>query len=144
MEAAGEWHLSRMLFPGLKGAAVLDLGRGYGWHSKYVVDCGAVSVLGIDLSERMIAEAIQKNADEKITYKVIGLEEYDYPANTYDCVIANLVVHYIKDLNTIYERVYSTLRVSGVFLFNIEHPVFTAGISEDWVYDTDGKSQYWR
>lgn len=143
LQAAGEWHQMRMLFPDLKGMAVLDLGCGYGWHSKYAADCGAASVLGIDLSEKMIAEAAKKNKDDKITYKVIGLEEYDYPVNTYDCVISNLVLHYIKDLDMIYKKVYSTLKPGGVFLFNIEHPVFTSGINQDWVYDENGKPQYW-
>ena len=30
-----------------------------------------------------------------------------------------------------------------MFVFNIEHPVFTAGIGQDWIYDKDGKPQYW-
>lgn len=29
------------------------------------------------------------------------------------------------------------------FLFNIEHPVFTAGVGQDWIYTDDGKPQYW-
>ena len=31
----------------------------------------------------------------------------------------------------------------NIFLFNIEHPVFTSGIREDWIYDKDGTPQYW-
>ena len=31
----------------------------------------------------------------------------------------------------------------GVFLFNIEHPVFTAGVGQDWIYNDEGKPQYW-
>ena len=30
-----------------------------------------------------------------------------------------------------------------MFLFNIEHPVFTAGIREDWIYGEDGRPLYW-
>ena len=26
---------------------------------------------------------------------------------------------------------------------NIEHPVFTAGVGQDWIYTDDGKPQYW-
>lgn len=143
LQAAGEWHQLQQLFPDLKGAAVLDLGCGYGWHSKYAVNCGAAVVLGIDLSEKMIAEAKRRNADERITYEVMGLEEYDYPANTYDCVISNLVLHYVEKLDEVYEKVYRTLKKGGVFLFNIEHPVFTAGVNEDWIYDEDGTPMAW-
>jgi hypothetical protein len=36
-----------------------------------------------------------------------------------------------------------TLKADGVFLLNIEHPVFTAGINQDWIYDSNGRSQHW-
>ena len=61
-EAAGEWHQLKPLFPDLKNKTVLDLGCGYGWHCKYAADNGAASVLGIDLSEKMIAEALKRNS----------------------------------------------------------------------------------
>ena len=38
---------------------------------------------------------------------------------------------------------YCTLKVGGYFLFNIEHPTFTAGVNEDWIYDENGKPKYW-
>ncbi|MFQ8600484.1 MAG: class I SAM-dependent methyltransferase, partial [Oscillospiraceae bacterium] len=57
LEGAGEWHQLQPLFPDLTGKKVLDLGCGYGWHCKYAVERGAASVLGIDLSEKMIAVA---------------------------------------------------------------------------------------
>ena len=80
LPAAGEWHQLQPLFPLLEGKAVLDLGCGYGWHCKYAVERGVAEVLGIDLSHRMIAEAEQRNADSRITYRVCGIEEYEYPA----------------------------------------------------------------
>lgn len=143
LQAAGEWHQLGLLFPDLKDAVVLDLGCGYGWHSKYAANCGASSILGIDLSEKMVAEAKIRNSDERIVYQVLDINEYDYPENTYDCVISNLVLHYIENLNAVYEKVYATLKPGGVFLFNIEHPVFTSGIRQDWVYDAAGKPLYW-
>lgn len=57
LRSAGEWHQLQPLFPPLRGKTVLDLGCGYGWHSQYAAAQGARSVLGIDLSERMIDEA---------------------------------------------------------------------------------------
>mgnify|MGYP003418610646 FL=1 len=143
LSGAGEWHQFNALFPDLSGKSVLDLGCGYGWHCKYAVECGAKQVLGIDLSEKMIHEAKEKNADPKITYRVCGLEEYDYPADSYDCVISNLVLHYIADIDEIFRKVYLTLKADGIFLLNIEHPVFTAGVNQDWIYNANGKPQYW-
>ncbi|MCI6395679.1 class I SAM-dependent methyltransferase [[Clostridium] scindens] len=44
----------------------------------------------------MIQEAEEKNADPKIRYEVCGLETYGYPADSFDCVISNLVLHYVR------------------------------------------------
>lgn len=143
LSAAGEWHQLQPLFPPLAGKAVLDLGCGYGWHCKYAVQQGASRVLGIDLSGRMIEQARQRNADAKITYEVCGLDAYDYPPNAWDCVVSNLVLHYVADLAQVFRKVYKTLKPGGIFLFNIEHPVFTAGVGQDWIYDADRKPLYW-
>jgi len=143
LRSAGEWHQLRPLFPDLKGKTVLDLGCGYGWHCKFAVQNGAAAVLGIDGSRRMIERAIAENADERIEYRVGNLEEYTYPEAAYDLVISNLVLHYAVDLAEIYQKVYRTLREGGCFLFNMEHPVFTAGVGQDWIYGDDGTPLYW-
>ena len=143
LEAAGEWHQLQPLFPAMEGSRVLDLGCGYGWHCKYAVEQGAAEALGLDLSEKMIAEARARNADPRIRYEVCGIAEYSYPAGYYDLVVSNLALHYLADLDDIYRKAFSTLRPGGVFLFNIEHPVFTAGVREDWVRDTEGRPVCW-
>ena len=84
LAGAGEWHQLKKMFPPLEGGRVLDLGCGYGWHCKYAVDQGAEEVLGIDVSRRMIEEAKRRNADKRITYQTGFLEDYEYPAETWD------------------------------------------------------------
>lgn len=143
LNAAGEWYQLKLMFPDLQGKTVLDLGCGYGWHCKYAIDLGAKEVLGIDISNKMLDKAKQLNKDEHIKYQRCKIEEYNYPENTYDFVISNLALHYIEDLEFIYKKVYQTLKTNGCFLFNIEHPSFTAGINQDWIYDKNGKPLYW-
>lgn len=140
---AGEWHQLQLLFPPLRGKSVLDLGCGYGWHCKYAAEQGASSILGLDLSHRMIEEAKKRNFSPNITYRVCGIEEYEYPENTYDLVVSNLAFHYIADLDSVFQNVFSTLNKGGSFLFNMEHPVFTAGINQDWIYSEDGTPKAW-
>ena len=135
LDGAGEWHQLEPLFPDMTGRDVLDLGCGYGWHCKYAADHGAGSVLGIDQSEMMIAEAKKRNAHEQIDYRVCSLQEYEYPAAAFDLIVSNLVLHYVEDLDAVYRRIYETLRPSGVFLMNIEHPTFTAGVNQQFAKD---------
>ena len=143
LTGAGEWHQFQPLFPPLAGKRVLDLGCGYGWHCKYAAEQGAERVLGIDLSRRMLAEAQRRNGDAKIEYRLCGVEAYDYPERAWDCVISNLTLHYIADLDGVFQRVFQTLKPGGTFLFNMEHPSFTAGVRQDWIYGPDGRPLYW-
>lgn len=132
---------------------MLDLGCGYGWHCRFVAEQGAEKVLGLDLSAKMIAEAERQNADaehtepynpySRISYQVCGIEDYAYQENQWDVVVSNLALHYIEQLEPVFQNVYRTLRAGGVFLFNIEHPVFTAGVGQDWIYDENGRPLYW-
>ena len=143
LSAAGEWHQLRPLFPPLEGKSVLDLGCGYGWHCKFAAEQGARRVLGIDLSQKMIEEARRRNSGTGIRYQVCGIGEYTYPEAAWDCVVSNLALHYIEDLDTVFENIHRTLKEDGIFLFNMEHPVFTAGVGQDWVYGEDGAPLYW-
>ena len=143
LKAAGEWHQLEPLFPPLEGKCVLDLGCGYGWHCGFSVEKGAERVLGIDLSRKMLEEARRRNPDRRIEYRLCSIEEYEYPENNWDFVISNLALHYIGNLERVFRKVYGTLKPGGIFLFNIEHPVFTAGVGQDWIYAGDGKPLYW-
>jgi len=67
---AGERHQLKGLIPELQGKTVLNLGRGYGWHCKYAIEHGALLILGIDKSERMIKTACEKNSADGIVYSV--------------------------------------------------------------------------
>ena len=143
LAGAGEWPALRQLLPDFSGRRVLDLGCGYGWHCKYAASQGARAVLGIDASRQMLEVAKARNADPVIQYRDCSIEEYGYLPEEFDLVISNLALHYIADLDGVYQKVYGTLKSGGVFLFNIEHPVFTAGVEQSWVTDGDGRPLYW-
>jgi SAM-dependent methyltransferase len=140
---ACEWHMLQPLFPDLQCKRVLDLGCCYGWHCKYAVEQGAAQVLGIGISHKMLDESQKRNADPKIEYRLCSIADYDYPAAAWDCVVSNLALHYIADLDRVFANVHRTLKSDGTFLFYIEHPSFTAGVHQGWVYGTNGRLLYW-
>ena len=135
LSGAGEWHQLEPMFPEITGKDVLDLGCGYGWHCKYAAEHGAKRVLGLDASEKMLAEARRRNVHDRICYRLCSLQDYEYPAAAFDLVISNLVLHYVEDLDSVYRHVYETLRPGGIFLMNMEHPTFTAGIHQQFAKD---------
>lgn len=146
LAGAGEWESLQKMLPDFRGKSILDLGCGYGWHCLYAAEQGASRVLGIDLSEKML-EVAQKKAKDAgtnvISYQRMAMEEYDYPANSFDVVISSLALHYVSDLPAIYQKVYGTLRQGGKFVFSVEHPIFTAYGNQDWIYDEGGKILHW-
>ncbi len=143
LEGAGEWWQLKELMPPLKGKRVLDLGCGYGWHCAYARDMGAASVLGVDPSQRMLRRAREINGSDGIRYMLSGIEDFDYRPEEFDVVISNLALHYVEDLSSAYNSIYTTLAPRGVFIMNIEHPSFTGSVNEDWIYASDGTALYW-
>ena len=57
LAGAGEWETLRKLLPDFKDKRVLDLGCGYGWHCIYAMEHGASSVVGVDISHKMLEVA---------------------------------------------------------------------------------------
>lgn len=143
LKGAGEWHEFQKMMPDFAGKRVLDLGCGFGWHCLYAVENGAESAVGVDLSENMLAEARRKTDSPKITYIRESLEDIDFPAGSFDVVISSLALHYIESFEAICEKVNRILTPDGVFVFSVEHPVFTAQGTQDWHYDTDGNKLHW-
>ena len=63
LDGAPEWPAMRALLPDLRDKRILDLGCGFGWFARWAVEQGAASVLGVDLSENMLARARAETAD---------------------------------------------------------------------------------
>lgn len=144
LSAAGEWwQLEAMLPRDLTGMSVLDVGCGCGWHCAWAAGHGAARVLGIDPSEKMLAEARARNAHRNIEYRLSAVEGFDWPEEEYELVISNLALHYVEDLDAVYAGVFRALKPGGSFVLNIEHPVFTSGVNEDWCYDSSGNIRHW-
>ena len=136
---AGEWHQLKELFPDLKNKTILDLGCGYGWHCKYAADNGALSVLGTDISRKMLEVAERKNSDSRIEYRRIAMEDLDFPAGAFDVVLSSLAFHYVRDFEPLIKNIAVWLRSGGELVFSVEHPVFTAYGTQDWYYDRNGE-----
>lgn len=143
LQGAGEWHVLKTMLPDFKGKRVLDLGCGFGWHCRYAIEQGAVSVLGLDLSEKMLAEARKINNLLGIEYQRIAIEDYDFPADAFDIVISSLAFHYLEDFGKVCDKVHFSLSKAGTFVFSVEHPIFTAQGLQDWYYDEQGNRVHW-
>src|SRR5690348_8544133 len=84
LEAAAEWPALRALLPEFEGLSVLDLGCGFGWFCRWARERGAASVLGIDVSEKMLARATAATQDPAITYTRADMERLELPPASFN------------------------------------------------------------
>lgn len=141
--AAGEWEEFRGMLPELNGRSVLDLGCGFGWHCRYAREQQARSVIGVDLSENMLARARAMTDDDAVEYRCQAIEDIDFAAGRFDVVISSLALHYVEHFADVCRNVYRWLAPQGAFVFSVEHPIFTALPAQDWHYGANGEKLHW-
>ncbi len=118
----------RKLLPDLNGKSVLDLGCGYGHNCVDFVNRGANRVVGIDISEKMLAVAEKESVNDKIEYRNMSMTDISKLAETFDFIYSSLAFHYVKDFDTFAKDMYSVLNAGGQLLFSQEHPIITATV----------------
>ncbi len=120
------------MLPPVQGKKVLDIGCGMGQHAKQYADMGAESVLGIDISEKMIAYAKEHNGADNIRYLRLAMEDIKTVQERFDLITSSLVFDYIEDFGGLMKQIHGLLEDGGKFVFSMSHPMTTAW---DGVYD---------
>ena len=102
----------------VKGSKVLDLGCGTGYLSSVLA--GLVGpqgrVIGVDPDKDRIQVATEKYSSENIVF-MEGSSD-NFPADQYDLVFSNYVLHWIKDKKSAFYNIYQSLRSGGRFAFH--------------------------
>ncbi|WP_188456278.1 class I SAM-dependent methyltransferase [Virgibacillus oceani] len=143
LEAAGEWPVFKALIPELSNKHVLDLGCGFGWHCRYASGQQASSVIGVDISEKMLQKAREKTNDPAISYVNMPVEDISFSNSQFDVVISSLAFHYVKSFDVLCKKVYKCLKSGGSFIFSVEHPIFTSRNEQNWYIDEQGNRLHW-
>lgn len=108
---------------------VLDLGCGEGYCSRELRRRGAQEIIGIDLSQGMIAAARAQDAEDKlgIQYEVgCATSLSQFGDRTFDLVLAVFLFNYLTVAETqqCMAEVARVLRPGGRFIFSVPHPSF--------------------
>ena len=93
---------------------------------------GAESVLGIDLSEKMLQYAREHNSSDNIVYQRMAMEDIDTISETFDLVTSSLVFDYAEDFPGLMQKIHHLMKKDAEFVFSMSHPIVTAW---DGVYD---------
>ena len=142
LEGAPEWPVLRAMLPDLRGLKVIDLGCGFGWFCRWAREQGASEVLGLDVSEKMLARARAETGDVAIVYRRADLEQLQLPPASFDVAYSSLALHYIERLSELLTQVHRALVAGGCFVFSVEHPVFTAPAEPGWSTTATGRKTW--
>ncbi len=130
----------------LKGLRVLDAGCGEGYVGRQLLQRGASSVHGIDISEKMIEQAFlikELEGLEGVSYEAADIREASFAEKeSYDLVLGMFLFNYlnVEDTHFVMKKIYDLLEPGGHFVFSVPHP-FLAFLKKDkypFYFETKG------
>lgn len=141
----GNWLFSHYQFP--PNSRILELGCGTGslWSNHLHQLDKSLRICLTDFSENMVHTAKKALGEqENITYRVVNIEQIPYEAESFDCVIANMMLYHVADLDKGLCEVRRVLSADGQFYCATygEHgimPFIAALFKEYGVKDTTNK-----
>ncbi|MBZ9806462.1 MULTISPECIES: class I SAM-dependent methyltransferase [unclassified Mesorhizobium] len=142
LDGAVEWPALRAMLPDVGGLRIVDLGCGFGWFCRWALEHGAKEVLGLDLSEKMLARARAAGPDAGIVYERADLDELSMPRTAFDLAYSSLALHYVSDAARLFQTVHQSLVPGGHFVFSTEHPIYMAPSHPGWSVDAEGRKTW--
>lgn len=112
----------------LDGAHVLDLGCGEGYVSRLVLEAGAASVFGVDVSSEMVRiarESLPSTHAAVARYEAGDASRMEtFSRERYDRVMAVFLFNYLTraQMLAVLRRVRTMLAPGGRFVFTVPHP----------------------
>ncbi|TQR20384.1 class I SAM-dependent methyltransferase [Psychrobacillus vulpis] len=122
---------------------ILDLGCGDALFGKELLSRGAKHYSGVEGSNQMATAAKVNISSLNGTIHLASMEDFHYPANSFDIVTSRFAIHYIEDIQKLFHNVHNTLNENGKFVFSVQHPLTTASFEskksgdrrENWIVD---------
>ena len=112
----GNWITEHYRFP--EHASVLELGCGTGdmWKGKRDLAARCGRLILSDFSAGMLEQAKETLKDMSgIEYRVVDIQAIPYPDQSFDAVIANMMLYHVPDLGKGLSEVRRILKDGGVF-----------------------------
>ena len=124
-----EWYTYRRMLGAVSGKNILDLACGEGFYSRRVKQLGAATVVGVDISSKMIAMAKRQEAARPLGIDyIVGDASEPVVHGNFDMVIASYLLNYARsrqELLAFCRTIAVNLKAGGRFVSinnNPDHP----------------------
>ena len=122
---------------------ILDLGCGDASFGKELLQLGAKQYIGIEGSRQMAEAARETLQGKQGTIYVETVESFQYPIDSFEIVTSRFAIHYVENLQMLFQHIYHSLIENGKFVFSVQHPLTTASFvskesgerKENWIVD---------
>jgi SAM-dependent methyltransferase len=131
LDGAAEWPELRDMVGDVGGRRVVDLGCGFGWFSRWAAAQHAASVLGFDVSAKMLERAVA-DSPATVEYQRVDLDELELDVTSCDVVFSSLALHYVRDLGRLVDTIAGAVAPGGSLVFSVEHPIYSAPTSQQF------------
>lgn len=102
-----------------KGSRVLELGCGNAilWRTNKDKIGSDLKIVLTDFSEGMLEDAkkVLGNLEDKFEYNVMDAQNITYPENSFEVVIANLMLYHVPNINEAFSEITRVLTENGSF-----------------------------
>lgn len=122
---------------------ILDLGCGDASFGKELLQLGARQYTGVEGSSQMSEAARSTLQGHNGFIHEETMESFHYPIDTFDIVTSRFAIHYVENLNLLFQQIFQSLNENGKFVFSVQHPLTTASFAskekgerkENWIVD---------
>jgi len=112
-------HIERYVFASkfAKNKSVLDIACGVGYGCKILLNAGALSVEGVDISEKIIDYAKQNYQNDKIKFNCYSI--YDLAKNgEYDLITCFETIEHVQDDRAALRKLHDALKEDGYLIIS--------------------------